>query len=243
MLPTKECLSQISISILDSSCPLCKVATDSLHHLFFECFYARVVWRHSFWPLDSITFHFNTMSEWVSSIISPGSSIGISLMDHHKFQIFVAVTCDILWFYKNRAFHDGASFNAISVLKHINKISLEHFQAWHSSSSDLDDTWLPPSINWVKINFDMAIRDSFSTQVTVCRDNKGHILYATSQISRSCSPNEGEAMAAQLAFSVAKSLNMDHFIIEGDSEVVVNSLNNPNLIRDWRISSLILDSL
>jgi ribonuclease HI len=89
----------------------------------------------------------------------------------------------------------------------------------------------------------MAIRDSFSTQATVCRDNKGHILYATSQISRSCSPNEGEAMAAQLALSVAKSLNMDHFIIEGDSEVVVNSLNNPNLIRDWRISSLILDSL
>jgi hypothetical protein len=36
---------------------------------------------------------------------------------------------------------------------------------------------------------------------------------------------------------------MDHFIIEGDSEVVINSLNNPNLIRDWRISSLILDSL
>jgi hypothetical protein len=36
---------------------------------------------------------------------------------------------------------------------------------------------------------------------------------------------------------------MDHLIIEGDSEVVINSLNNPNLIRDWRISSLILDSL
>jgi hypothetical protein len=48
MLPTRERLSQISISILDPSCPLCKVATDSLQHLFFECFYARVVWRHSF---------------------------------------------------------------------------------------------------------------------------------------------------------------------------------------------------
>jgi hypothetical protein len=39
-------------------------------------------------------------------------------------------------------------------------------------------------------------------------------------------------MAAQLAISVAKSLKMDHFIIEGDLEVVINSLNNPNLIRD-----------
>jgi hypothetical protein len=39
-------------------------------------------------------------------------------------------------------------------------------------------------------------------------------------------------MVAQLTISVAKSLNMDHFIIEGGSEVVINSLNNPNLIRD-----------
>jgi hypothetical protein len=37
-------------------------------------------------------------------------------------------------------------------------------------------------------------------------------------------------MATQLAISLAKSLNMDHFIIEGDFEVVAPSLNNPNLI-------------
>jgi hypothetical protein len=105
------------------------VANDSLHHLFFECIFARVVWRHSFWPLDSIALKFTSMSEWISSIISPGSSIGIPLVDHHKFQIFAVVACDILWFYRNKAFHDGVSFDAISVSKYINKISLEHFQA------------------------------------------------------------------------------------------------------------------
>jgi hypothetical protein len=50
-------------------------------------------------------------------------------------------------------------------------------------------------------------------------------------------------MAAQLAISLANSLHMDRFIFEGDSEVVVYSLQNPNLVRDWRISSYILDSL
>jgi ribonuclease HI len=161
MLPTKERLCQISIPILDSSCPLCKLATDSLQRLFFECFFARVVWRHSFWPLDSIALHFDFMSDWVSSIISPGSSVGIPFLDHHKFQIFAAMACDILWFYRNKALHEGASFNAISISNHINKISMEHFQAWHSSSTALDDTWFPPPTNWVKINFDTAIRDSF----------------------------------------------------------------------------------
>jgi hypothetical protein len=50
-------------------------------------------------------------------------------------------------------------------------------------------------------------------------------------------------MAAQLAISLAISLKKDRFIIEGDSEVVVLSLKNPNFVRDWRISTIILNSL
>jgi hypothetical protein len=78
---------------------------------------------------------------------SPREALLVPLLDHHKFQIFAAVACNILWFYRNKAFHEGASFNAILVSNHINKISLEHLQAWHSSSTDLDETWLPPPIN------------------------------------------------------------------------------------------------
>jgi hypothetical protein len=183
------------------------------------------------------------LAEWIKLIISPGSAFGIPLVDQHKFQIFAAVACDILWFYRNKAYHDGISYDAISVSKHINKITLEHFQAWHSSTSTLEDTWTPPSSNWVKINFDTAIRDFFSTQVAICRDDKGHILQAISQINFSCSPNEGEAMAAQLAISLAISLKKECFIIEVDSEMVVLSLKNPNFVRDWRISTIILNSL
>jgi hypothetical protein len=124
----------------------------------------------------------------------------------------------------------------------LSMMELQHFQAWHSSFTILEDTWIPPPINWVKINFDTAIRDSLA-QAAICQDDKGQIIHATSQISNSYSPNEGEAMATQLAISLAKSLNMDHFIIEGDFEVVAPSLNNPNLIIYSRISSLILDSL
>jgi hypothetical protein len=50
-------------------------------------------------------------------------------------------------------------------------------------------------------------------------------------------------MAAQLAIILAISLKKDHFIIKGDLEVVILSLQNPKFVRDWRISSIILDSL
>ena len=172
-------LSQL-FPISDSLCPLCKVADDSLAHLFFDCFFARVVWRLSFWPLDSTMFQFPSMSDWIASLISPVRSLGILLADKHKFQIFASVACDILWFYMNKALHDDVSFDARSMLAHVNKIALEHFQTWHSSTPIQKEIWVPRPHSWVKINFDMAICDSFSTQAVVCRDSTGKILHMLS---------------------------------------------------------------
>jgi hypothetical protein len=64
----------------------------------------------------------------------------------------------------------------------------------------------------------------------VCHDLQGRVLHMSSQISRPCSPNVGEAPAAQLACSIASTLSFDKFILEDDSEVVVNALQNPNSI-------------
>jgi hypothetical protein len=196
ILPTKERLGQLFNVNYDISCPFCKVADDSLHHLFFDCIFARVVWRHSFWPLDSTILTFSSMLDWIKLIISPGSSLGIPLVDRHKFQIFASVACDILWFYMNKAFHDGISFDACNVSVHINKISLKHFQAWHSVSSVPVENWIPPAPNWVKINFDTTIWNSFSVQAVVCCNSDGQIIHMSSQISSPCTPNMGEALAA-----------------------------------------------
>jgi hypothetical protein len=130
ILPTKERLSQLFNVNLDFSCLLYKIADDSLQHLFFGCIFVRIVWHHSFWPLDSTTFNFSSMVDWIKLIISPTNSLSIPLADCHRFQIFASVACDILWYYKNQAFHNGITFVAQNVSMHINKIALEHFQAW-----------------------------------------------------------------------------------------------------------------
>jgi hypothetical protein len=163
-------------------------------------------------------------------------------MEPHKFQNFASVACDILWFYRNKAFYDGISFDARSVSAHVNKISLEHFSAWHSKLQVPVEKWIPP-LNWVKINFDIAIRDSFSVQAVVCCNSEGQIIHMLSQISPSCSPNVGETLAAQLAIFLAASLLLDRFILKGDSKVVVLALQHLDSPLDWRISLIIFDSL
>jgi hypothetical protein len=104
----------------DATCHLCKVREDSLQHLFFNCVFARVVCRYSFWVLDSTTLDLSNMLNWIKIIISLGSTLHILKVDHYRFQIFAAVTCDLLWFYCNKAFHNGISYNALQVLWNIN---------------------------------------------------------------------------------------------------------------------------
>jgi hypothetical protein len=50
--------------------------------------------------------------------------------------------------------------------------TLEHFQDWHPATEAPEETWIAPSIHWFNINFDTAIRDSFSSQAVVCCDSK-----------------------------------------------------------------------
>ncbi|XP_059428504.1 uncharacterized protein LOC132162261 [Corylus avellana] len=224
-------------------CPLCKSALDSLQHLFFNCIFARVVGRNSFWPLDSSALNFSNMVDWINVILSPSISLAIPPADHHKFQIFTSVPCDLLWFYRNKAYHEGKIVDARSISTHINKITLEHFHAWNITSSLTKEIWTPPSVTWFKINFVTAIKDSFSVQAVVCRDSNGTIIRILSQISLACLSNYGEALAAQLAVSLASSLHIGKFIIEGDSQVVILALQQPALSLDRWISSIISDTI
>ena len=64
-----------------------------------------------------------------------------------------------------------------------------------------------------------------------------------SLISPPCSPNMGEALAAQLAILVTRSLSLDKFILKGDSLVVIQVLNTPFSYQDWKISPVIMTSL
>jgi hypothetical protein len=52
----------------------------------------------------------------------------------HLFQIFASVACDLLWFNKNKAMHDGVSPYVLVLSSSINKVHLEHFSAWKKGS-------------------------------------------------------------------------------------------------------------
>jgi hypothetical protein len=80
-------------------------------------------------------------------------------------------------------------------------------------------------------------------QAAVCRDSKGKIIKAIAQTNPSCEPTYGEALAAQLAASLAAGLKLTKFSLEGDSQIVINALTTPSITVDWHIESVIANAL
>lgn len=198
IVPSKSRLNFIfNIPSSDLLCPLCKLEEDSLSHLFFRYIFARVAWRVSFWPLNSLAWSQLSLASWIKGIINPSFSFGIPHKDAHLFQIFAAVLCDLLWWSRNEAVHDGIILDILVLTNSTKKTVLEHYNAWTSCSQPVNTKWAPPAVGSYKINFDSAIRESFSAQAAVCRDSNGYIIEAVSRINPPCDPNYGEALAAQ----------------------------------------------
>jgi hypothetical protein len=104
-------------------CPLCNGEDDSLSHLFFRCFFARITWSFSLWPLDSLKWASLSLLDWIKGILNPHCFFGIPLADSHSFQIFAVVMCDMLWFSKNQAMHKGVIPKVLKLAKNIKRVS------------------------------------------------------------------------------------------------------------------------
>lgn len=102
------------------------------------------------------------------------------------FQIFAAVACDQLWFSRNKAHHDKIIPNAITISATINRLVLEHHSAWSSSMIRSPEIWQEPFPHFYKVNYDTAIRPSFSAQAAVIRSFSGSVIGCSSIISPPC---------------------------------------------------------
>jgi hypothetical protein len=184
IVPSKSRLNSVfPIPQTDLMCPLCNVEEDFLPHFFFKCFFARISWRLSPWPLNSLKWSGLSLADWIQGILTLSSTFGIIYADSHYFQIFVYVLCDLLWFYKNQAVHKGVIPAVAFVAAYINRVSLEHYTAWSSKLHPVKEVWSKPAIGFCKVNFDTAIREAFSTQAVFRRNSKGQIIKAITQVS------------------------------------------------------------
>jgi hypothetical protein len=93
----------------------------------------------------------------------------------------------------------------------------------------------------MKLNFDVAVKDSFSVAAAVVSDEKGDILSAATQNLHGTDALQGEAHAALLAIRLADSMGCRLVVLEGDALLVILAINNPPLFSSWNFANCLAD--
>lgn len=89
-------------------CSLCHMEMESLEHLFFTCLIARVIWRESPWPSNTMVLGDLSNVDWVKIILDPAPYLGIPKKHQLNFTQFGIILMDSIWFTRNQIV-DGKS--------------------------------------------------------------------------------------------------------------------------------------
>ena len=162
-----------------------------------------------------------------------------------EFQLYAAISCDQLWWARNKARVEGINSNPTELARQILRVFQEHKQAWKVQSvrKKKDVSWSPPPPNWIKMNFDAACREEKTTIAVVSRDSMGNTLKAWSDHFISSSPLVGEARAAWSAMMLVVNEGYENIILEGDVWNVIKPIRNADVDPHWSIKALCDDIL
>ena len=180
------------------------------------------------WPLNMSNLSHIDITEWVKCIIDPKEKLGIREDESHHFQLYASTVCDRIWMQRNKVRLDEDIGSVVDLAKKIQSSFNEQKATWeevHGEKLELNESsWNPPPAGWVKLNFDVAIRENKTSVAVVGRDNHGRIVLAWTDILDLGSPLWGEAKAEYVAINQAVKVGLKRVIIEGDTWNVIAPL-------------------
>ena len=185
------------------------------------------------------------IADWVKTIINPKHGLGLEGEEAEDFQLYAAILCDQIWMTRNKARLEGIKTSLKKVARQVNKSYEEHKNAWRNQSTKppKDSFWTPPPLNWIKLNFDAAIREDKSLVVVVARDQRGNLRAAWTEWLDQTEPLLGEAKVIWLAIKKAVDEGFKRIILEGDALNVIEPLKNKVVVSHQRIKAVLEDIL
>jgi hypothetical protein len=129
--------------------------------------------------------------------------------------------------------HKGVIPKVLKLAKNIKRVSSKHFAVWSQKLLPMKEKWTKPPQDWSKVSFHDVLRDTFSTQAAVCRNHKGKITQILTQVRPPCNQVNGEAQPTKLAGMVVSSMQLNKFILEGESSTVILALYNSAFSLDF----------
>ena len=103
-------------------------------------------------------------------------------------------------------------------------------------------SWISPPKNYIKLNVDAVVSQTFTSLAMVARNEFGEVLKLWVKIHDLCTPTQAEVAAILWALNLAIAENWCNIIVEGDSKICFDALSKAKDPIDWSISSIIRDA-
>ncbi|XP_075669687.1 uncharacterized protein LOC142639379 [Castanea sativa] len=159
----------------------------------------------------------------------------------------MAVTLEAIWHLRNQVWHNGSEVKIISTICNAENRVKEYLNALdYEQDKDRSEeltSWIPPPINYMKLNVDAAVLQAFTSLVVVSRNEFGEVLKVWAKIHDLCTPTQAEVVAILWALSLAAAENWCNIIVEGDSKTCFDALSKAEEPSNWSISSIIRDAV
>jgi hypothetical protein len=224
ILPTRDNLCRRKI-ITDSSCPLCGRESETAFHILWHCPSARDVWCVGNKRFQKCSFGGPDFMQVVEGLWRR--------CEEEEFCSFVGIARRI-WLRRNDYVHGGVFSHPNEIVRRTTE-AIEEYQRSQSKivgshGGDCNvSPWKAPSPGWFKINWDVAVsKEAGRIGVgVVIRDYCGKLCVAQCFPHRcSLEPTDAEALAAFYAVTLGRDYGFSKVILEGDTKVVVDSVNS-----------------
>ncbi|XP_019186483.1 PREDICTED: uncharacterized protein LOC109181186 [Ipomoea nil] len=244
----------------NDNCWFCTNKAEDIEHVLRTCPKARDIWPHI---LPEFAPSQNTLpfKEWFDQGLL---NIYDGRLPSSSANLF-AISVWWIWKWRNDAIFNNHELPLNLKISWIRNQHREIDSAFARASHPSDSlntpawkrvTWTIPHGDYTKINIDGSVCPQ--THAVGCagiaRDNSGNWIGGFTSNIGSCSPLMAEAWAALRGIQLAKSLNLQHIILESDSKTIVEGITEDTMvnssvhnllvacrrelqgIRDWRIA-------
>ncbi|XP_060974685.1 uncharacterized protein LOC133039757 [Cannabis sativa] len=178
-LPVRAVIKR-RIQIEDISYPFCGLGEETMEHLFLTCDVAMHLWRSSPWGIFLVSDTGIRVWDWVKFIWSLNRR-GIRVEDVFLYASFVV---DNIWRMQS------------------------HTSLLPSPSLPVKDCWMPPPLDWIKLNCDVRVGLESMCTAVVVRNHLGRVISIHTSRLDFTKALCGEATACCLAVSVALDLKV-----------------------------------
>ncbi|KAL8143992.1 hypothetical protein V2J09_017024 [Rumex salicifolius] len=210
-------------------CPVCHLEPETLDHLFRRCPGREALWTGLEAPPSLMDFDAESFPSWLRLNILSKRVVG----ENEKWAGRFAYALWFIWWWRNSWVFRHEEFHGHRVEMVLSR-HREYLRSVEKGRTlqeperrEVQISWCPPALGWVRLNTDGAVRDGRAAAGGVIRDSSGTWLGGFTRSIGICSVPAAELWGILSGLTLAWDLGFRKVCVDTDSLLAFRLINKP----------------